>query len=406
MRVPNGWQEVKISEIASVDSGQGAPQGEKWYNGEEIFVKAGDLNSLTDGKYVGDQCQRITNEAIVNFNLKKYRKNSVVFPKSGMSVKTDNIALLKYDSYVVNHLAVIQPKKNGEDMSKYLYYFLRQVKISKLSVNPSYPSIRISDIRKFKVIIPLDPQLKKIVAILDKADNMKQWREESDKLTNDFLVSVFLEMFGDPIKNPHRFDIVKLKNVFSKSRVGLKCGPFGSALKKSEYVKSGVPVWTMDNIVDGVFSEEDCLYITDKKFEDLKSYQVQNGDIIISRAGTVGKMCVINSSAIKSIISTNLIKLSLDRNLINPIYFTCLMEYCKGRVGRLKTGADGSYTFMNTKVLETLEVPLPPISYQDTFARIFEQSKIIKKLQLDSENELRAFFNALMQKILNGELCC
>src|SRR3989304_9884742 len=129
MKLPNGGQEVKIQEIARVDSGQGAPQGEEWYVGNEVFVKAGDLNSLTEGKYVGEHCKRVNDNAVTQYKLRKYPKNSIVFPKSGMSVKTDNIALLKYDSYVVNHLAIV---KVNEDLcsEKYLYYLFKWKKIS------------------------------------------------------------------------------------------------------------------------------------------------------------------------------------------------------------------------------------------------------------------------------------
>ena len=58
------WKEVKLREIALVDSGQGAPQGENYFNGEDIFIRAGDLNNLTNNLYVGDYCEKITEEAI------------------------------------------------------------------------------------------------------------------------------------------------------------------------------------------------------------------------------------------------------------------------------------------------------------------------------------------------------
>ena len=51
-----------------------------------------------------------------------------------------------------------------------------------------------------------------------------------------------------------------------------------AALKKEEYVDSGIPVWTMDNIQDYEFSETGCLYHSEK-FRELKSYSTVNGDI-------------------------------------------------------------------------------------------------------------------------------
>ena len=79
------------------------------------------------------------------------------------------------------------------------------------------------------------------------------------------------------------------------------------------------------------------------QYRQLEAYSVLDGDVIISRAGTVGKMCVAKSGCKESIISTNLIRVRFGPDLL-PIYFVSLMNYCKGRVGRLKTGADGAFT--------------------------------------------------------------
>jgi type I restriction enzyme S subunit len=52
----------------------------------------------------------------------------------------------------------------------------------------------------------------------------------------------------------------------------VKCGPFGSALKKDEYTSSGIPVWTMENIINDKFYQNNCLYISSDKYLELKSY--------------------------------------------------------------------------------------------------------------------------------------
>lgn len=402
---PQGEKETTLQKIAFVDSGQGAPQGEKWYGGKEIFVKAGDLNFLSDGKYVGDYCNKITSEAISKYKLKKYKKNSIVFPKSGMSIKTNNIAILKYDSFVVNHLAIIQVN-NDETLAKYLYYLLKAKEPSKLSLNEGYPSIRINDLKRLKIFIPPRNQLSKIVSVLEKAEKLREWRKQSDKLTQEYLCRIFMKIFGDPRKKPGKFEFIKLKSAFSKSRPGLKCGPFGSALKKYEYVQSGIPVWTMDNISNGVFSEKGCLYITKQKYNELSSYSVENNDIIISRAGTVGKMCVVKTSAPKSIISTNLIRLSLDETFLSPIFFVCLMNYFKGRIGRLKTGPDGAYTFMNTSVLADLEIPRPPKELQSKYESIYLSIQKLTQLQQNTNLRIDNLSNLLMKKAFKGDLVC
>jgi type I restriction enzyme S subunit len=149
---------------------------------------------------------------------------------------------------------------------------------------------------------------------------------------------------------------------------------------------------------------ESC--ITHSKFkrgEKLVAYSVKDGDIIISRAGTVGKMCVARMDGQPAIISTNLIRVRLGDEL-RPLHFVSLMLYCKGRVGRLKTGADGAFTHMNTGVLDSLEFPYPSIELQDQFAAIVEKVEVLKSRYQQSLADLEALYDVLSQQAFKGEL--
>lgn len=80
------------------------------------------------------------------------------------------------------------------------------------------------------------------------------------------------------------------------------------------------------------------------------------------------------------------------------------MNYCKGRIGRLKTGPDGAFTHMNTGILDDLVIPYPPIGQQRKFENIlFKARSQIEKLNnsLSRYNEL---FASLSQQAFKGEL--
>jgi type I restriction enzyme S subunit len=160
----------------------------------------------------------------------------------------------------------------------------------------------------------------------------------------------------------------------------------------------------MDNIIGMTFSAKVNLFITQKKFNDLKSYRISNGDIIISRAGTVGKMCVVESEYKDSIISTNLIRLKLDPDKLLPTYFVSLMNYAGGRVGRLKTGEDGAFTHMNTGILRKLMIPIPPITFQHKYLEVFGKINCLKQLTQQSLQKSEELFHSLLQRAFRGEL--
>ena len=99
-----------------------------------------------------------------------------------------------------------------------------------------------------RVFLPSLAEQKRIAAILDKADAVRRKRQEAIRLTEEFLRSAFLEMFGDPATNPKKWPVTKINDILDHERDGTRCGPFGSALPKRDYVAQGIPVWGIDNV--------------------------------------------------------------------------------------------------------------------------------------------------------------
>ena len=172
----------------------------------------------------------------------------------------------------------------------------------------------------------------------------------------------FLEMFGDPANNPKAWDLVKIESTLSKTRPGMRCGPFGTALRKEEYTSDGVPVWGMRTSSRTPF-KSGSLFITPEKYAELTAYSVHSGDVLISRAGTVGRMCVAKPTQEKSIIGTNLIRVSHDQNTISADYFAALFSYFSDRLAGLRASSDESaYSIMQTGVMRDVVYPYPPSS--------------------------------------------
>jgi type I restriction enzyme S subunit len=301
---------------------------------------------------------------------------------------------------------LVRPK-NGLH-AEYLKHFFKtpyyRLSIEKAVQGANINNLKNEHLDELNILLPLPNEQIRIAHMLGKVEGLIARRKKHLQQLEDLLKSVFLEMFGDPILNPNGFPVRHLSEFYVNPKDGTKCGPFGSALKKEELVDAGVPVWNMDNITtDGQMVLPFRMWITKEKYDDLATYSVQDGDIIISRAGTVGKMCVARMNGQPAIISTNLIRLRLGSDL-RPLHFVSLMLYCKGRVGRLRTGADGSFTHMNTGVLDSLEFPYPPVELQDRFSTIVENVERIKSRYQQSLTDLETLYGVLSQQAFKGEL--
>jgi len=337
--------------------------------------------------------------------------------KSGVFVNKDDI-LIAWDGanagtigygktgYIGSTIALLRKIEPTKYFTSFIGKFL-QSRFETLRSNATgatIPHIDRKTLDNLKIpIISYFNQLH-ITNILNLVENLIVQRKESICLLDNYLKNTFLEMFGDPVRNEKGFGIRNLSEFYINSKDGTKCGPFGSALKKDEYTEIGIPVWTMYNILkDGQFVIEGCLWISEKKHEELKNYNTKNGDIIISRAGTVGKMCIIKTNYTSSIISSNLIRLRLGNRLL-PIYFLSLMKYFQSKVIKLKQGNEDAYSHMSTGILDKINFPYPPLELQTQFAQIVDKTEVLKAQYQISLQELENLYGSLSQRAFKGEL--
>lgn len=86
------------------------------------------------------------------------------------------------------------------------------------------------------------------------------------------------------------------------------CGPFGSAIKNTDYQEIGIPLVRITNISkEGYMNYDDIIYISEELGNSLKRTQVSSGDIVISQRGSLGQCAVVDDTFEKMNISANII---------------------------------------------------------------------------------------------------
>ena len=200
-----------LGQICNVTTGQGSPQDPTAFSEAGIpFIRAGSLGGLLAGKRE-NQFELINEANAKKFRLKLFPKDTVIFAKSGMSAKIGRVYRLKMPCYLVSHLAAASPAESVDP--GYLHRWFEKNPPSQLIENDAYPSIKTSVIKSVKIPLPPLPEQRRIAAILDKADAIRRKRQQAIRLTEEFLRSVFLYMFGDPVNNPKGWEVVKLQNL-------------------------------------------------------------------------------------------------------------------------------------------------------------------------------------------------
>jgi type I restriction enzyme, S subunit len=327
--------------------------------------------------------------------------SGISFDKDGLLRTRGAFIEKKHLPLCMNTSTIRFKAKTGMSDLRYLkfwldsYEFRRQ--ITRLVTGSAQQNFGPSHLNAVHITLPQVEKQRRIATLLDKADRLRRTHRYVRQLSDTILSSVFLEMFGDPQRNPKGWNIQTIETLLSTSRAGTQTGPFGSSLKRHEYVKSGIPVWGINNVRPNEFVEQEPLFITPEKYNDLTTYSVESGDILVSRAGTVGRMCVARPLHQPSIIGTNLVRVSLNCSLIAPEYFVALFTYFPERVGRLRmSNDDNAYSFLNPSVLKTLEIPIPPLPVQERFVAAARQRKRIDVLEHEADRQTEHLFQTLL----------
>lgn len=394
------WKSVKLADVVEVASGQVDPTEPPYCDmphvgGDNIVSNTGMLFGLKTAR----ELNLISGKYSFDENDVLYSK---IRPALNKVVAPDFKGICSADIYPIRPL-------NGKLCREYLVYLLRSKDFydyaAKHSSRTNIPKINRVALLAFETCLPPVSEQHRIAAILDKADAIRRKREEGIRLTEDLLRSAFLQMFGDPATNSKKWNMVKMSEALAADRPGMRCGPFGSALHKEEYVTEGVPVWGIENVRPNQFEEAGSLFITEDKYLELAGYSVSPGDVLISRAGTVGRMCVARPQHPRSIIGTNLIRVALNQAVLSPDYFTALFTYFADRVAGLRASSDdGAYSFMQTGVLKEVRVPLPPIQMQEVYATCVATVRKNQETRQAAASDADRLFGSLVQRAFRGEL--
>ncbi len=305
----------------------------------------------------------------------------------------------------------IVPIRPGPKLNRqYLFYYLRQQRLIDFATErcggANLPRLSPKLLAKFPIPLPPLPEQRRIAAILDKADAIRRKRQEAIELTEAFLQSAYIHTVGP--KNPKykKWADVKIEDLAVQKKGSIRSGPFGSALKHSEFVGEGIAVLGIDNAVQNRFAWGQRRYITKEKYDNgLKRYQVFPGDVIVTIMGTTGRSAVVPDDLPQAITTKHLATITLETKKALPEYVSHAIHrdpFLLKQVALRNRGA--IMAGLNLGLIRELRLKVPPMSIQQKFnaqvRRIRSTESVLKKSSQEADN----LFNSLVQRAFKGEL--
>ena len=273
-----------------------------------------------------------------------------------------------YDVAVSAHAAVYKHNLNP----KFIAYYLRSnsfyVEKEKYARGFKVMEIKPNDIARIPLPIPPLSEQQSIVAELDKINELISLKKAQLKDLDALAQSIFYDMFGDPIENEKGWEVKKL------GEIAIEKLSYGSGASAVEYDGETRYVRITD-ITDG--GELDASIVSPNVFDN--KYLLNDGDILFARSGaTVGKTFLYTPKYGRCIYAGYLIRYIPDKKVVLPLYVFALTKttYYKSFISNSQRAV--AQPNINAKQYGDLQIPLPPLSLQQEFAKrieLIEQQK-------------------------------
>lgn len=277
-------------------------------------------------------------------------------------------------------------------LPRYLYYFCRKFDFERLNKAVTIPSLTKSDLLKIEIDLPDLVEQQDVIDKLLKVEKIIEIRKQELQKLDELIKVRFVELFGDPVKNPFQWNTKPL----------LEMG----------YCKNGMNFHTGDSGIEmhclGVGDFKDYSVIDDTErlptisLNETPSEEnmLQDGDIVFVRSNgnkaLVGRCLVVYPGSVPTTYSGFCIRYRITSSDVDTAYLLRVLKSDSMRKNMMGRGAN--IQNLNQQILASLDIPIPPMAMQKQFATFVAQidkSKVAVKKALD---EAQLLFDSLMQK--------
>lgn len=380
------WEQKYIKEIAQIVNEPVTP-----FEGERYYVATGNLQ---ESKI--EELEKVTyNSRPSRANLTA-KKGDVILARMQGTKK-----VLVIDEICENYIfstGFIVLRPSGTIDNNYLFHFFNwnvfQSEKDKLCTGATQKAINNDNFNKLKIPLPPLSHQRQIVEILDTADSLNKKNQELLKKYDTLLESTFINMFGNPVRNPLGFKKEKFEAI-GKSRLGkMLDAKKQTGEKKYKYLGNSNVQW-------GTFKFDDLLEMefSDKERTEL---ELKEDDLLICEGGEVGRTAIWKSELSNCYFQKALHRVRLNREIANPYYIQSLMWFFSKYDGFKDVVTVATIPHLTGAKLREMEIPLPPINLQDIFGAIAgsieNQKKEAKTTHMRGEKLLLSLMSKFFEK--------
>lgn len=337
------WVTAKLKEVAKVVTGK-TPQTSKseYYGGNIPFVSPADLNEgiLSETKtYLtssgADQVYRVP-------------KNTVLVSCIGNLGKLAITSKEVCFNQQINGLIFDEQKI----FPKYGFYCAQTLKpqLEKASSSTTLPIVNKSRFSDLEIQYPPLAEQRRIASILDKADELRQKRQQAIEKLDQLLQATFIDMFGDPVLNNKKFPTKTLGELGGWSSGGTP------SRTEPSYFKGEIP-WYTSGELNAVYIEDSIERISELALDKSSAKLIPIGSLLVGMYDTAAFKSSITTvpSACNQAIAFG----QLNSNLVNTLYIYYCIQLSKDSLKKMQRGVRQKN--LNLSMIKSISIPFPDI---------------------------------------------
>jgi len=379
-----------LSELVDFKGG-GTPSKavEEYWGGDIPWASVKDFKSYE----INETVDYITDKGLKNSASNLIPKGNLIIPTR---MALGKVAINNVDVAINQDLRALIVKDESVVNKRYLFRYMESKAryLESEGKGATVKGITLDVLKPLDVFLPPLNEQKHIAAILDKADSLRRKRQQAIQLADQFLRSVFLDLFGDPVTNPKGWEVKPIGD-FSVIVRGSSPRPKGDP----RYYGGAIPrLMVRDVTRDGRYVTPKIDSLTEEGAK--KSRPIKAETVVMAVSGNPGLTSILKVDACihDGFIAFN----ELDTSVIRAEFFMEMMMFLKSTHSSREAGA--IFKNLTTTQIKEMEIPLPSLLMQDKYLSISARlQKSQEKINLGSTrgNEL---FESLSQKAFAGEL--
>jgi len=286
-------------------------------------------------------------------------------------------------------MKILRAKKDVAD-TRFMFYLLQTINVN----SKQHKRYWISKFALLQIPIPPLPIQKRIAEILDAADALKRKDQALLKKYDELAQAIFIDMFGDPVKNEKGWEMKKLGNEFKSIRYGTGSPP--------QYSENGIPFIRATNVKGGRIERKGMVFLTEKEAQKISKCFVNEGDLIIVRSGANTGDCAYISGEYANCLAGYDLIVEMDK--IKSCFYNFFLNSIWGKAIIKKLSRRAGQPHLNSEQVSNIECIAPNYSQLEIFKLEIENIENLRKLSIETKNVSIDLFNTLIQKAFNGEL--